>query len=52
MIKKLDLHVRKPNTSGVFHDTRADVATMIVCINRISSKIDEIIEILNSTNKN
>lgn len=46
-MEKLNLKVKKPDTLGIFHDSRADVATILKCINRMSQKIDEIVEHLN-----
>ena len=47
-MKRLDLHLRKPSTSGIFHDTRKDVQTLSKCINILVDKVNELV---NENNK-
>lgn len=46
MIQKINTRLRKSNNSGVFHDTKRDVATLtVVCIeliNKVNELTDEI----------
>lgn len=44
MIQKLNLKLRPSSERGIFHDSRKDAQLMIKVINRMSDKIDELVE--------
>jgi len=48
MIKKLKLKLRKSNESGLFHDSRKDINTLMKVYNEMHDKINELINEVNN----
>lgn len=46
-MKKLNIKIQKPSTSGIFHDTRADAKIIRDVLNKMLDKIDELVEEVN-----
>lgn len=44
MIKKLNLSLRRTSETGLFHDSRKDARLLMDFCNKMSDKIDELIE--------
>lgn len=51
MVRKINKRIRRSNTFGMFHDTRADIRTLTTFLNEISDKIDEVIDVVNTDKK-
>lgn len=46
-IKKLTKKLRKSRDTSLFHDSRADVRSIMEVCNELTDKVNEIVEILN-----
>ena len=46
-IKKLTKKLRKSQDTSLFHDSRADVRSIMEVCNELTDKVNEIIELLN-----
>lgn len=49
-MKKLKLHLNRTG-GGMFHDSRADSRLLAKCVNQMSEKIDELIDVIESQQK-
>lgn len=45
-IKKIDIRLNRTG-GGMFHDSRADSRLLAKCINQLSEKLDEVIDLCN-----
>ncbi|OMC99135.1 hypothetical protein MKX34_26475 [Paenibacillus sp. FSL R5-0636] len=47
MIKKIRIKIRKPQSSGIFHNSREDVAALGDVCNALIDKVNELVDKVN-----
>ncbi|MHB8172747.1 MAG: hypothetical protein ACYDG6_14655 [Thermincolia bacterium] len=47
MITKLKIKLRKPDASGIFHDTKGDVKRLAIVCNELINKVNELVDKVN-----
>lgn len=51
MIQKLKINIRKSNGGGLFHNSRADVNTLMRVCNELITKVNELTDEVNALKK-
>jgi uncharacterized protein YoxC len=51
MIKKLNIKLRKSDSGGILHNSRADVNTLMKVCNELTNKVNELIDEVNDLKK-
>lgn len=51
MIKKLTIKIRKSGGGGIFHDSKADVNTLMRVCNELINKVNELTDEVNELKK-
>lgn len=47
MIKRINMKIRKPNDTGIFHNSRADAAVLGKVCNELIDKVNELVDKVN-----
>lgn len=48
MIKRITIKLRKPDNTGIFHDSRGDIRTLSKVCNELIDKVNELIDKTNA----